>query len=304
MRCYRSLHKPAYEVVHQEIIGREKTCTIVTADICAIKDALEYIRRNKTLAWFVSDSQEALRRLNGHGRSKKSREVVTATLRELHLVREKGILVKLLWIPGHQGIVGNEWAHRAAQEMTDVQQQPGRKSAPQVRELSEALKPLRSAVEADVPKLSAQWGKYTYAIDKALPGRHTLRLYGPLTREDAGVLAQARTRHTHLRQYLARVHRIDSAVCECGGGVESVKHVILYCPMWAPLRGRLKKATGDRWGGVSFLLGGKSSERDPRTGRFIDGDKWRPNLDVVHKTIASMKSTGRFAAQAADFQSL
>ena len=304
VRCHRSPHKPAYDVVHQEVIGREKTCTAVTAEICAIKAALEYIRRNKTPVWIVSDSQEALQRLNGHGRSKKSREMVTATLQELQLVQEKGIQVKLLWIPGHQGIVGNEWAHRAAQEMTDVQQQPSRKSEPQVRERAEALKLLRTAVEADIPKHSAQWGKFTYAIDKALPGRHTLRLYGSLNREDAGVLAQARTGHTHLRQYLARVHRIDSAVCECGDGVESVKHVILYCPMWAPQRDRLKKAAGDRWGDVSFLLGGKSSKKDPRTGQFIDGDKWRPNLDVVHATIAFMKSTGRFAAQAVGAQSL
>lgn len=166
------------------------------------------------------------------------------------------------------------------------------------------FKLLRIAVAADFPRITAQWGKYTYSIDSALPGRHTLRLNGALTREDAGILAQARTGHTHLRQYLARTHQIDSAICECGSGVESVKHVILQCPVRAPQRRRLKEAAGDRWGDISFLLGGKSSRKDPRSGESIDGDKWRPNLDVVQATIAVMKSTGRFAAQAVNIQHL
>lgn len=168
--------------------------------------------------------------------------------------------MKLLWIAGHQGIVGNEKAHRAAQEVTNVPRQPGKKPDPQIRELLEALKLLWTAIEADTPKHSAQWGKPD-PIDNAVHGRHTLRLHGALEPRGHGnfILAQARTGHTHLRQYLAHVHRIDSAVCECGGGVESVNHVILYCPVWAPQGECLEKAAGDRWGDVSFLLGGKSS---------------------------------------------
>lgn len=188
--------------------------------------------------------------------------------------------------------------------MTVARQKPDAGPGRRVRELCEASKLLRVAIEADIPKITAKWGRYTYSIDSALPGRHMLHLYGALTREDAGILAQARTGHTHLRQYLARTRQIESAVCERGSGVESVKHVILQCPMWTSQRERLKKPAGDRWGNVSFLLGGKSSRKDPRSGEFIDGNKWRPNLDVVRATIAFMKSTGRFAAQAAGSQHL
>ncbi|GIZ36535.1 hypothetical protein CKM354_000000600 [Cercospora kikuchii] len=152
-------------------------------------------------------------------------------------------------------------------------------------------------MEADVPKEAPAWGRYTYAIDSALPGRHTLQLYGALTREDAGILAQARTGHAHLREYLARTRQLESAVCECGSGVESVKYVILHCPLWASPRGALREAAGDSWGDVSFLLGGKSRKKDPRTGLLVDGERWRPNLDIVRATITFLKSTGRFAPQ-------
>jgi hypothetical protein len=129
---------------------------------------------------------------------------------------------------------------------------------------------LRIAVKADIPRTPSEWGRYTYSVDSALPGRHTLLLYGALTREEAGILAQARTGHTHLREYLARTHQIESAVCDCGGGVESVEHVILQCPLWAPQRSQLKETAGDRWGDVSFLLGGKSRKIDPQSGKAID----------------------------------
>ena len=142
------------------------------------------------------------------------------------------------------------------------------------------------------------WGRYTCSLDSAAPGKHTLLLYGALSREDAGILAQARTGHTHLRDYLARTRQIASPICECKGGAESVKHVILHCPMWASPRRQLREVAGDRWGWVSFLLGGKSRRKDLNTGKLVDGDGWRPDLAVVKATIAFLKSTGRFAAHA------
>ena len=293
----RKQYRPAYKVVHQDTIGREKTCTATTAEICAIKAAVEVCRESKRSGWIVTDSQEALRLMDGCGRSVKSREAVLATLREIQTSRELGIFVKVLWIPGHKGIVGNERAHQAAQEMTSIGKKPTSDLGRLVREHCAVSKLLRKAVEADKPEATPTWGRYTYAIDSALPGKHTLRLYGPLSREDAGILAQARTGHTHLNEYRARIKQADSALCDCNGGVESVKHVILQCPTWTIARQRLREAAGDRWGDVSFLLGGKSRKSDPMTGMPIDGDKWKPDMNVVRETITFLKSTGRFSAQ-------
>jgi ribonuclease HI len=286
------------KVVRQETIGREKTCAVASAEIYAIKTALEFLRKDRATGWIVTDSQEALRRINSGGRSRKSEAVVQAALREIQVIREKGHEVKLIWIPGHCGIAGNERAHVAAQEMTAPGIRTMAEPERRVREYCEVFKLLRKEVEADIPKVIGTWGRYTHAIDSALPGKHTLQLYDMLSHEDAGILAQARTGHTHLNEYLARVKRADSAACACQGGAESVKHVILHCQMWTTQRQPLKEAAGERWGDVSFLVGGKSRKRDARTGELIDGDKWQPNLDVVRATIALLKSTGRFSSQA------
>ena len=174
--------------------------------------------------------------MDGCGKSVKSREAVLATLREVQFSRELGVLVKVLWIPGHKGIAGNERAHQAAQKMMAIGKKATSDLGRFVREHRAVSKLLRKAVEADKPEATPTWGRYTYGIDSALPGKHTLQLYGPLSREDAGILAQARTGHTHLNEYRARIEQADSALCECNGGVETVKHVILQCPTWSSAR--------------------------------------------------------------------
>ena len=171
------------------------------------------------------------------------------------------IFAKILWIPGHKGIVGNERAHQAAQETTAIGKWPTTDLARRVREHRAVSKLLVKAVEAGTPEATITWGRYTYTLDGALPGKHTLQLYGPLSREDAGILAQARTGHTHLNEYRARIKQAESALCDCDGGVESVKHVILQCPTWTTARQRLREAAGDRWGMFPFCLEGRVGNR-------------------------------------------
>ncbi|KAF2221647.1 hypothetical protein BDZ85DRAFT_251368 [Elsinoe ampelina] len=56
-------------------------------------------------------------------------------------------------------------------------------------------------------------GNYTYTLDRALPGKHTIGLYGNLTREQAAILIQARTGNTFLQSFLARIDRTASPAC-------------------------------------------------------------------------------------------
>lgn len=140
IKHHRDTGQAAYRVIHQETIGRETTCKATSAEIYAIKTAIEYARKEKRAAWVMPDSQEALRRISDGGRSKASREIVSATLRELQLAKERGIEVTLLWIPGHKGIAGNELAHRAAQDTTRAHRIPDPNPRRRVRERLEALR--------------------------------------------------------------------------------------------------------------------------------------------------------------------
>lgn len=68
----RQLYRPKYEVVRQETIRREKTCTVTAAKICAIRAALAILRDSKSSGWIITDSQEALRLFEARGTSAMS----------------------------------------------------------------------------------------------------------------------------------------------------------------------------------------------------------------------------------------
>ena len=57
----------------------------------------------------------------------------------------------------------------------------------------------------------------------------------------------------------------------------------------------LQAITGDRWGDISYMLGGWGKRKDPISGRLLDGEKesWKPDLTVVKATVQFLQETGR-----------
>jgi hypothetical protein len=90
---------------------------------------------------------------------------------------------------------------------------------------------------------------------------------------------------------------VDTADCQCGEGEESVQHVLLHCPRWTIARAELQAVAGNRWGDVSYLLGGWGLKKHWETGEPLDGPKgkWKPDLKVVKQTIRFLQHTGRLA---------
>jgi len=135
----------------------------------------------------------------------------------------------------------------------------------------------------------------SYAVDSALPGSHTRYLYDDLVRQDAALLCQLRTGKSRLNGYLAKIKAVDSDKCECDNTtIENVRHFLFECPRWTNQRQSLREAAGNRWGDLSFFLGGRSDQRLP-SGRYLDGppSAWKPNLEMVKKTVEFARSTGR-----------
>ena len=88
--------------------------------------------------------------------------------------------------------------------------------------------------------------QYTWKLDQALLGRHTLRLYRAFSSEQASILIQARTGHCRLNQYLSRIGIVEEAKCSCGIDDETVRHVLLVCPLWNVQRKTLQAIARDR----------------------------------------------------------
>lgn len=92
------------------------------------------------------------------------------------------------------------------------------------------------------------WGRHTYKLDAALPGKRVLNLYGMLSREEASILAQAQTGHARLSSYLARIKVIEDGKYSCGDGHETVSHALLWCKRRSHLRERAHRESWSEMG--------------------------------------------------------
>ena len=114
-------------VVRTETIATDKTCSISSAEITAIRLAIDHIRNNgtkRTPYWILSDSQDAIRILSKGKGTNTSGAAAMRLLITARQAQELGFDVHIVWCPGHSQIEGNMAADRAAKAMTV----PGAKS--------------------------------------------------------------------------------------------------------------------------------------------------------------------------------
>jgi hypothetical protein len=119
-------------------------------------------------------------------------------------------------------------------------------------------------------------------------------LYDTLTCTEAQTLAQLRTGRSRLRGFLAKIGIEDDPECESDEGVETVRHSLLHCQRFQKLRLEMIEETQDRYGDLSYMLGGRSlSRRADGTWLDVLATKWKPNLGVVKAVIRYAAATGR-----------
>lgn len=277
-------------------VGRQNTCSVLATELAAIRQALRLGQGN----YIFSDSTRALTAISRGNKATSCRAIlqdISLLLRQRASSTQQ--LPKLAWSPGHKGIPGNERANTVARQATAEQGHPTAPVDERIQELPGVLQLIeRDRSENPTPTRSHKHvGHYTWQLDQALPGKHALALYNNVSSEEASVLIQARTGHCRLNQSLYRLKVVDTADCQCGEGEESIQHVLLHCPRWTAARVQLQAAAGDRWGDVSYLLGGWGTKKHWETGEPLDGPKerWKPDLKVVKHTIRFLQHTGRLA---------
>jgi hypothetical protein len=197
----------------------------------------------------------------------------------------------------------NEEANRLTKEATreESEQPPQRDGRPWYL-TKQALK------KADIttgPLLAgrADVGKFTRKIDAALHLGKAAALYQQLNSTEAAVLTQPRTGKTSLKVYLYKIKAVETAECECGL-IESVPHFLFCCSKWEEQRQKPRLHHGERFGDLSYALGGFSSRQEG--GKSIDGpiERWKPDINVVRATIQFAIDTGRLQTGSKDTASL
>jgi ribonuclease HI len=288
--------------VKQQAIAKTQTCSRVSAELTAILYALEHARdtlRKTAHVYVATTSREALSAIEKGHKVGRGREVVHEIADAILEMESVGHRVTVFLVPCDRGIRGVAEAKQAARAVIDNGSELTAAPTERVRELSGVLRLVKAertkglhTIEDDVCV------KYcTCKMDKAWSGKHTLRLYGALSSDEASILMLARMEHCGLNACLFIKKLADSPACECGRGDETVLHVLLRCDKYAQARKALREAAGDRWGDASYLLGGWSGRKDARTGKLVDGprESWKPDLKVVKASIRFFYQTGRLS---------
>ena len=164
--------------------------------------------------------------------------------------------LKIIWIPGHMDIEGNEYADQEAKRAA---------IDPTARQFRHP--PLKSSRIQQIKAMAkSQWNRQW--IENTKTSKHLRRitskqgiqlgskLYNSISgRKTCAQVAQLRTGHCGLNKYLHRFGKRYSPYCSCGYAKETVEHFILECPNYKVQRKELRKMVGIWKMRIDKLLG-------------------------------------------------
>jgi ribonuclease HI len=161
--------------------------------------------------------------------------------------KHSGIRMCIRWVPGHEGVPGNEEADRLAKMAITEGSSPRndlpaplRKGLPRSR--AAAQRALQAGLKVQARRTWQDSPRYNQmkSIDDSMPSRKFLKMVAALPRKKASLLFQLRSGHVPLRAHLFRINRAETAECQqCGAKSETAHHFLMVCPAYATARQRM-----------------------------------------------------------------
>lgn len=147
---------------------------------------------------------------------------------------------EIRWVPGHNGIEGNERSDYLAKRGAFMQQHS-------ITSLTHAL---RRAKEKALEAWREEWrrtpprGGYAFA-NRVPPSLEPSQHFKCLAREVYARLIQCRTGHAFIGEYYHRFVPSEDTSCPCGERFQTRAHVIQDCPIFRESRGLLSEVVPD-----------------------------------------------------------
>jgi ribonuclease HI/endonuclease/exonuclease/phosphatase family metal-dependent hydrolase len=258
---------PQIKEVLQRYLGSDKEHNVYTAEITALELAAEIAILSPpsyTKCVIYVDSQAAIKGINKPSKQSGQMILTSAIAKIQALADGRRMVIEIIWVPGHEGVEGNEMADEAAKEAA--------KSEGNDANIRRSMhKPLKSARSQCIKQeITGEWNescqsqalnrdaKQLLRITKKPNALRGNKLYNTvsLTRRQTAQLARLRSGHCSLNQYLHRFGHAESPKCECGSdAIENVEHFLLHCPRYDRQRALLVKKVGVGGMRVEKLLG-------------------------------------------------
>ena len=216
---------------HHGVLKRKLSplCGILTAELVALRTALQEIRHNDVSFVICTDSMSALQTILRFSPSHPIAQEIHVALRSLHM---RGVKIIFMWVPGHMGILGNEKADRAAKEALSES------------ELETLLVPAEDLKVAWKNVVLNEWKEHWIAQtgNKLRSVKSDVSAWTSSvrsTRREEVVITRLRIGHCNMtHSYLFTEEKIPPQCDECDS-VISVRHFLTECSLYRIWRKRM-----------------------------------------------------------------
>jgi hypothetical protein len=178
--------------------------------------------------------------------------------------QQAGARVVMRWVPGHEGIEGNERADEEAKKAAKGNASheweipiecrgvlPISRAAEIQRHNAELNRQAR-ATFAKSPR-----APFAHEIDPTMPSAAFAKITKDMPRKQASLLIQLRTGHIALNKYMYKIGKTSSPTCtQCQSTQETVHHYLFRCPAFNEQRKRMEKRLKRGASSIKTLLGG------------------------------------------------